>query len=116
MNHFDIMKTCHQNEKDRVLALARERADNLEESARLLRVAVEGQDLLQISRISRTFDADLSARATSVHGNLQMIAGFEAETKDAVADGDDRCYCESLAHQRKPGPCKVCQRNRKTVP
>ena len=110
MNHLDIMKTCHTNEKDRVLALARERASNLEESARLLRIAVENKDLLQVARISRSFDADLAARAMSLHNNLQMIVGLEAETKDAVADGDDRCYCESLAHQGKSMPCKVCQR------
>lgn len=101
---LDIMKTVHQNEKDRVFALARERADNLEESARS-RAAVASQDLLRIAQISRVFDAELAARAKSVYGNLQMIAEFKSKNAD-----DDRCYCESLAHQGKSMPCTVCQR------
>jgi len=110
VTHLDIMKAAYKNEKDRVFALARERVDNLEESARLLRIAVDAQDLSQVWKISRSFDTDLATRAANLRFNLQMIAGLEAETKDAVADSDDRCYCESLAHQGKSGPCKICQR------
>jgi hypothetical protein len=110
VTHLDIMKTCYENERKRMLALALERASNLEESARLLRVAAETSNLDQIARHTKFFDMELSTRVLALRDNLEMIAGLDAQTQDAIADGDDRCYCESLAQQRKPGPCKVCKR------
>ena len=110
LNHFEIMKACYENERKRMLALALERASNLEESARLLRVAVETSNLDQIARHTKFFDVELSTRVLALRDNLEMIAGLEAQRRDDIDGGADRCYCNALAHQGKSLPCKVCQR------
>lgn len=110
LNHFEIMKTCYESERQRVLAKARELARELESSAKMIAKAAEEGDLNRIAWLTRSHDAELATRSTVLHENLHMIVGLEAQTQDAVADGDDRCYCESLAQQKRPGPCKVCKR------
>lgn len=138
-SHFDIMKLAYGNERDRVLALAYERATNLEETARLLRAAYETRNLTDIARLTRSFDMELSMRARACHENLQMIAGFDKHESRVFCQGcqqripygptsrdieryekrlcgaceemrKERCYCESLAQQGKGGPCAVCKR------
>lgn len=117
LNHFEIMKTCYENERQRVLATAYERASNLEESARLLRVAYANGDLVRIAWLTKTLDVELSTRANVLHENLHMIAGLEAQRgrETATAAVDDRCYCEALAQQGRNGQCEVCKRQRMRV-
>lgn len=104
-NSIDAINTAHKNARDTVFALARERASNLEETARLLRIAVTNGDLIQIARLSESFEPQLAHRARELHATISTAQ--ELFTK---LTADDRCFCESLAHQGRPGPCVVCQR------
>ena len=77
MNHFEIMKTCYEAERKRVLAKAAELARELESSAKMIAKAAEEGDLNRIAWLTRTHDVELSTRTTVLHENLHMIAGLE---------------------------------------
>lgn len=79
LNHFEIMKTCYESERKRVLDKARELARELESSAKMIAKAVEEGDLNRIAWLTRTHDVELSTRTTVLHENLHMIAGLEAQ-------------------------------------
>jgi hypothetical protein len=72
------MKTCYENERQRVVAKAQELARELESSAKMIAKAAEEGDLNRIAWLTRNHDIELSTRSTVLHENLHMIAGLEA--------------------------------------
>jgi hypothetical protein len=79
LNHFEIMKTCYENERQRVIAKAQELARELESAAKMIAKAAAEGDLNRIAWLTRSHDVELSTRATVLHENLHMIAGLEKE-------------------------------------
>ena len=77
LNHFDIMKTCYESERQRVVAKALELARELESSAKMIAKAAAEGDLNRIAWLTRTHDVELATRSTVLHENLHMIAGLE---------------------------------------
>lgn len=96
MNHLDIMKLCYENERQRLISKAQELARELASSAEMIaKAAVEG-DLPRIAWLTRALDVELATRATVLHDNLRMLAGFD--------NHESRVFCQGCQQRIPYGP------------
>ena len=78
LDHLAIVKLTYENERKRVIATASELALALEGVAKMIRKAVETEDLRRIAWLTRAHDETLATRAEVLADNLHLIAGFAA--------------------------------------